>query len=207
MHPKLTNVFISDIAGLRQLIVSSMETIFISFQILDLEAPLPGKPILLLNQDNCLVIISFDLHDRGNALLSGLRASEKLLDDILIFERLYPALRRRNSDLRERTELLLLTPADKTNQPGLDLFNEKISAYTFRGIGVNGETMLMIEPETPLFSPSSGTASFTTRRKGEPNSGNEDLDFETLDLETKVTAPSNGASELSADETLFFQRL
>ncbi|MCK5091402.1 MAG: hypothetical protein KAR30_02640 [Gammaproteobacteria bacterium] len=197
MHPKLTNIFISDIAELRQLIISSMETIFSSFQILDLEAPLPGKPILLLNQDNCLVIISFDLHDIGNALLNGLRASEKLLCEAQLFEKLYPALRKKNLNLRERIKLLLLTPADKTNELSLDLFNEKISAYTFRGIGVNGEPMLMIEPEIPLFSHSS-----SNKRKSDPEPYREPSIAPSFDISSK-----SSTDELSTDEVLFFQRL
>ena len=197
MHPKLTNIFISDIAELRQLIISSMEPILRSLQLLDLEAPLPGKPILPLNQDNCLVIISFDLHDIDNALLNGLRASEKLLREAQIFEKLYPALRKKNLNLRERIKLLLLTPADKTNELGLDLFNEKISAYTFRGIGVNGETMLMIEPEIPLFSHSS-----SNKRKSDPDTYREPSITSSFDKSSK---PST--DELSTDEVLFFQRL
>jgi len=202
MHPKLTNIFISDIAELRQLIISSMETIFCSSLILDLEAPLPGKPILLLDQNNYLIIISFDLHDIDNALLNGLRASEKLLCESQIFEKLYPALRKKNLNLRERSKLLLLTPAEKTNELSLDLFNEKISAYTFRGISVNDETMLMIEPEIPLSSHSS-----STKRKDGANPDHETNVVSSPGEISELPTSGLSASELSTDEVLFFQRL
>ena len=197
MHPKLTNISISNIDELRQLIASSMETIFNSYQILDLEAPLPGKPILLLSQDNCLVIISFDLHDTGDALLNGLRASEKLLCEAEIFKKLYPILQKKNLNLRERIKLLLLTPADKTNKLGHDLFNDQVSIYTFRGISVNGETMLMIEPEIPLSSPS-----YNNKRKSDPELDREPMIDASFDKD-----PELSTEKLSTDEVLFFKQL
>ncbi len=212
----LTNIAISDRAELRQLILSSMETLFSSFQILDLEAPLPGEPILLLNQDKNLIVVSFDVHDGGNALVNGLLAAEKILREEALFKRLYPALKQQAAGLYKSTKLFLLTPVDIMNEVGHSFLNEKVSIYTFRGIGVNGETTLMIEPlkqrinySTDDVSPASANsvkdvgsvtnANSVTNdtRESESHRGNE----------TDGHPISSEFAEMSADELLFFQQL
>lgn len=210
MHPILTNISISDRTELRQLILSSLETLFNSFQILDLEAPLPGEPILLLNQDKSLIIVSFDMHDSGNALVNGLLAAEKILREAALFKRLYPALKQQSAGLYESTKLFLLTPADITDEIGHSFLNEKVSIYTFRGIGINGETTLMIEPAKPLTNYSTDNVSTTNAGSvASANSVTNDArrSESHRENETDNSPISSELAEMSTDELLFFQRL
>lgn len=216
MPTVLKNISINDSTELRQLILSSLETLFSSFQILDLEAPLPGEPILLLNRDKSLVILSFDLNDNGQALLNGLRASEKLFQEADLFKRLYPALKQQTSDLRESTTLCLLAPANTTDELGLGFVNEKISAYTFQGIEVNGETFLMIEPVRLIETPAE-TTHREINRDTDHETGQQSVSCKTSNGATANEATPgkaitnedmpNEVAEMSTDEVLFFQQL
>lgn len=222
MPPVLRNISIDDRTVLRQLILSSLETIFSSFQILDLEAPLPGEPILLLNQDKSLVILSFDLHDKGVALLNGLRASEKLRQEEVLFKRLYPALKQQTADLRDSTKLFLLVPVDTKDELGPCFLNEKISAYTFQGIEANGEVLLIMEKvmiesasvkPAPIVTPVKASLAKTTLGESKQGTDHEtdqhSVSNEAIPSEATPNEmiPDEVAEIMSTDEVLFFQQL
>jgi hypothetical protein len=154
--------------------------------------PFDGNQILALDAERRPVIVSCDLRDGGRALLYGLAAMEGLAGHRAMLYRLYPTLFRsgteRGSIFRlEDARLIVLAPKRPPGGYYLDNAFPFLSIYTFRTVQVGDQLGLLIERCRP------------------------DQESEILGAPNTRTAVTpnfrTGASGLSPEEELYFQRL
>jgi len=181
MTINVCTVNIPDTEVLRTLIAESLPSVIKGCSIIDAEVPLPGMPILVLNSDNQALFVFFD-HNAQNALMTGLSSMKHIKKQHRLINRLYPQL-----DITESATLIIMTAA--TIQGDYSYFKNdgSILFYTFRGISVNDEIALLIEPS-------------------EFNDNIEKTSYEAEDIEHKFIEKLE-ASLLTEDESRFFNDL
>ncbi len=133
---------------LRDLIIASIDSFLGQSSVLDAELSCSGCPILALDAERRLMLISFDPEDGIQALLSGLAAWHETRAGSPWLRRLYPELRQADTFLPPR--LVVLMP---TLPPGITLLatgEDSLQIFRFRVLAVDGQTALFVEPATEL---------------------------------------------------------
>jgi len=150
IHITNTTSISSDI--LQELVFQSLDRIIgSSHTIITGDLPYPGQHILALDQDKQPTLISYDLHDSGRALLSGLSAMDGLVNNRSWLYRLYPALfsdkLNQNAALRiGDIKLAILSPEPIPGNLYIAMTMPNISMYTFQTLDADNNIGLLIEP-------------------------------------------------------------
>jgi len=150
IHITNTSSISNDI--LQELVFQSLDRVIGSpHTIITGDLPYPGQHILALDQDKQPTLVSYDLHDSGRALLSGLSAMDGLVHNRSWLYRLYPALfsdqLNQNAALRiGDIKLAILSPEPIPGNLYIAMTLPNISMYTFQTLHADNNIGLLIEP-------------------------------------------------------------
>ena len=137
---------------LRDLIIQSLDKILDEpYRVIRRDLPFANaRAILALDCNQRPALIVFDLHDGGQALLTGLKILESLDAHCAWVTRLHPELLRNGQSTlhAEDFQFYILAP---TSPPGPGYLKHGFSqfqALTFKALFINGEAILLIEPSS-----------------------------------------------------------
>lgn len=178
---------------LRQLVINALEQFVEKPQLLDVELPWEGGPLLVIDAMQQPVLISFDARDATRAVLNGLAALEKFESNFALLARLHPKLTEPPAASAPRLVILAHEQTPSLRNLGRSMPHAEI--FTFRVFQVNGQTGLFIEQVSRRSPLAYRPASDGMREKDWLGSG----------AESSASAPAE--TELSAHEESYFRTL
>lgn len=184
MNALLKSSTCPDKETLRIHIIGALDGIELIERIVDPVLPWQGEPILAMDSQHRPLILSFDTHDTGRALVNGLRAMEQAWLHHPLLSRVHPELF--DHQAWGHLQLLLILPEPL---PSIPLFanNREILLYTFQCLTVDGDLAILIEPQEKTESV------FLARPP--------------IVSEAPKTPPTLQKTELDTEEKRFFQSL
>jgi len=140
---------------LHELVIQSMDQILgATYEVISAKLPFEGNHILVLDEENKPIVISYDNDDGGKALLSGIGVLEKLIINKELLYHLYPRLAEimsSNDDVLSIEDILLIILAPRPI-PGAHYLTKllpNVSVYTHHTLKINDEIGLLIESANP----------------------------------------------------------
>jgi len=148
MTTKISTTSLNSDDTLSELIIQSLDRILGSgHHIISRDLPLDSGHAILALADKPVLIV-FDRHDGGQALLTGLKILEAFDNHRAWAFRLYPELLGNNQQAwqPEDIRLYILAPTPPPGQEYLERGLPQIRILTFQALLIDGDISLLIEP-------------------------------------------------------------
>ena len=152
MTTNISNTSLNSDSMLKELIIQSLERILgPGHHIISRDLPFGSGHAILALADKP-VLIAFDRHDGGQALLTGLKILEAFDDHRAWAFRLYPELLGNNQQAwqPEDISLYILAPSPPPGRNYLERGLSQIRILTFQALLIDGDICLLIEPGADL---------------------------------------------------------